>query len=324
MTNIRVTVAATAIANASSAELSPGDHLLVDRDRLGDGAEQRQGEVEVVAGELAEPDHPVERLPRRARRRELRRATAFRIALLRARPRMSNVADQRQVEARRPRSAGRGRSTASSEIRCEMIRLASVTRAWIRSSTRLALTGSSSLTSTSTVGCSGLRLASDWSLSSRSGGQDQGREHVPVGDLLLRLGPGRDVDALDPRAELLAGDPPVDPLLVAAELELLLVGDLVQERDPGLRAVAREREPDQDGDHDRVADQQRDDQRRAAQDLQVLEQQPAHRLSGPARAGRRRTPPRSRARSPPTASCSASAVPSKTRSPSASTSSRSP
>ena len=94
--------------------------------------------------------------------------------------------------------------------------------AWIRSSTRLAFTGSSWLTSTSTVGCSGLRLASDSSLSSRSGGQDQRRDHVAVLDLLLGLLARGDVDALDPRAELVAGDAAVDLLVAGADLELLV------------------------------------------------------------------------------------------------------
>ena len=38
------------------------DHLLVHLDRLGDRREQRAGEVEVVAGEVGEADHLVERL----------------------------------------------------------------------------------------------------------------------------------------------------------------------------------------------------------------------------------------------------------------------
>ena len=64
----------------------------------------------------------------------------------------------------------------------------------------------------------------------------------------------------------------------------------------GLSRPAGQREPDQQRDRRaRVGEQQRHQQRRAAQDPQVLEQQPAH-LSGRARAGTRRTPPRSRVR----------------------------
>ena len=53
-------------------------------------------------------------------------------------------------------------------------------------------------------------------------------------------------------------------------------GQLVVEGDLRLVGPAREREPDQHRDHDRVEHQHAHQQRRAAQDAQVLDQQPAH------------------------------------------------
>ena len=166
-------------------------------------------------------------------------------------------------------------------------------------------------------------------MSSRSGGQDQGAEDVAGLDHLLGLLAARDVDALDPLAELVAGEAAVDPAVVGAELEVLelVLGNLVEEGDPRLALVAGEREADQHAERDRVDDEQRDDQRRAAQDLQVLEQQPAHRR--PAQCPRsRRKATNAASKSPPeaggAAAWSAAAVPSNTVSPSARTSRRLP
>ena len=67
----------------------------------------------------------------------------------------------------------------------------------------------------------------------------------------------------------------VDPL--AAQLDLLgRLRHQVHERHLRLVGPARQREADQRGDHDRVEHEQGHQQRRAAQDLQVLQQQPAH------------------------------------------------
>ena len=52
-------------------------------------------------------------------------------------------------------------------------------------------------------------------------GQDQRRDHVAALDLLLGLLAARDVDALDPAAELVAGEVAVDLAVAAADLELL-------------------------------------------------------------------------------------------------------
>ena len=54
VTNISVTVAATAIANVSSDALASETTSFCDLDRLRDRAQQRQREVQVVLGELGE------------------------------------------------------------------------------------------------------------------------------------------------------------------------------------------------------------------------------------------------------------------------------
>ena len=106
------------------------------------------------------------------------------------------------------------------------------------------------------------------------GGQDQRRQHVAGADLVDRLSPALYTDALDPPA-----DPVVDPdrrQLLPADRHPRPAWDLVEEGDARLPRLARDRETDQDRDQHRVGDQQHGLQRRAAQDLQVLEQQPAH------------------------------------------------
>ena len=104
-------------------------------------------------------------------------------------------------------------------------------------------------------------------------------------------------------------------------------GHEVGERDAAACSGPRESaKPDQQRDDDRVDDEHADEQRRAPEDLQVLEQQPAHALSGPSRAGSARTPPRSRALAAAPADGSARArvgLPENSSSPSASTSTRS-
>ena len=68
MTKARVRVAATAIAKISSGGEEPLTDLLLDLDRLREAVDQRRGDVEVVAGEGGEADHPVERVAQRPRR----------------------------------------------------------------------------------------------------------------------------------------------------------------------------------------------------------------------------------------------------------------
>jgi hypothetical protein len=105
-------------------------------------------------------------------------------------------------------------------------------------------------------------------------GDDQRCEHLAVADHLLGLGTALDVDALDALAEAALGGVLVE--LPLAERELLVVGDLVEEGDAWVARPAREREADQDRDHDRVDHEQRGDERRPPQDLEVFDEQPAH------------------------------------------------
>ena len=167
VTNIRVTVIATAIAKVSSAELSPATTVLSTA--IGSATAPSRGNAKSRLSPASSPN-------RITRSRAFWLAggscwrSASRIWLLRFSPSTSN--SPISGRSKTPPSISRSRYVAaSSEIRCERIRFASVTRAEIRSSTRLAFTGSSSLTSTSTVGCCGLRLASDSSSSRRSSGR---------------------------------------------------------------------------------------------------------------------------------------------------------
>ena len=120
-----------------------------------------------------------------------------------------------------------------------------------------------------------LVVSSPCSLLRKSGGQDQPAEHLAVLHLLLDIGAARRRDALDLRAEpapgLLLGEPAGVPQAEAGALR-----DLVEEGDPRLLGTAGDRQADQHGEDDRVDDQERGDQRRAPQQLQVLEEQPAH------------------------------------------------
>src|SRR5262249_32017428 len=103
--------------------------------------------------------------------------------------------------------------------------------------------------------------------------------------------------------------------------------DFVEEGDLRLAGIARDRKPDQEGDQHRVGDQESRLQRRPAQDLQILEQEPAHQWP---RWWRKATKAGSKSVlgasgvSSRTAPRSSSADPSKRLSPSARTSSRCP
>ena len=99
---------------------------------------------------------------------------------------------------------------------------------------------------------------------------DQRAQHVAVLDLLDRLLPAVHAHRVDGVEQPLALLGEVDA--VAAELhDRRLALEPVVEGDLGLVGASRQREADQHRDHDRVEHQQRDEQRRAPQDLQVLE-----------------------------------------------------
>ena len=108
------------------------------------------------------------------------------------------------------------------------------------------------------------------------GGQDQRAQDLAVADHLLRFVARVHVHALDPLAQLSPRLLGAELTLVAAQVEPVVLLDLVQEGHLGLAVVARESEADQHPDRDRVGHQQRHHQRRAPQDLQVLQEQPAH------------------------------------------------
>ncbi len=124
---------------------------------------------------------------------------------------------------------------------------------------------------------------------------DQRRLRLAVLDLRDRLLAGVDLDRLDRLEQLVGVLGDVDLLVAEVELALARRHGVVQ-RHLRLPRRARERQPDHQRDHDRVHDQQPDEQRRALEDLQVLDEQPAHRVSGRVRAGSARTRFRSRRR----------------------------
>ena len=92
----------------------------------------------------------------------------------------------------------------SSAIRRAIARLAWASRVVIRSLTSCALTGSSSLTSTSTLGVPGVRVESELIWSTRSAGRISAASTSPELTSSLGFGPVLDVDALDPRADAVA------------------------------------------------------------------------------------------------------------------------
>ena len=114
-------------------------------------------------------------------------------------------------------------------------------------------------------------------------GQDQRREDVARFDLVDRFVTGVHRDAFDFVADALLNVGGRE--LGAAEADPRVFGDFVEEGDPRRFRPARDREADQHRDQHRVEDEQHRLQRRAAEDLQVLEQQPAH-VSGPGAGGR--------------------------------------
>src|SRR5439155_25411526 len=133
-----------------------------------------------------------------------------------------------------------------------------------------------------------------------------------------------DVDAVDLGAELAPGLVLAEPAV--AEIEAATGRDLVEEGDAGLLRASRDGQADQHRQDDRVDDQQPGDQRRAAQQLQALDEQPAHQWP---RLVRKRTKSFSGSATVPfgrgpAARRSWAKLPSKIVSPSARTTSRSP
>ena len=74
-------------------------------------------------------------------------------------------------------------------------------------------------------------------------GQDQRRDHVAVLDLLLGLLARVDVDALDPLAELVAGEAAVDRVVAAADVELAVSGISFRKATRGLELSAESANP---------------------------------------------------------------------------------
>ena len=212
--------------------------------------------------------------------------------------------------------------------RFAITRLAWASRALILSSTACALSGFSSLTSTSTRGRPRDERRERVDLVDQVGGEDQRRQRVARLDLLDGL-----LAAPRPRctrpARRSGRSTPIEGSSPVADRDPGVGRDFVEEGDPRLLRVRGDREADQDRDQHRVGDQQHRLQRRAAQDLQVLEQKPAHRSVPPVVeegdegglevAGR---PPPGPRCGPPRAA--RSGEPSKRLSPSARTSSRRP
>jgi len=298
------------------------DQLLVDRDRLADRGQQAVGEREVLAreaGEVADAGDPAALRGRQAGRDGVQRL----LGLLQSQD-VDRLAEERDRElpaigqdllvvARDVADLGREQQIRLGEQRADPV----VDHLGLE---RIVVVDDH-------VDGRGLRAAGAQlrlQLADEVGGQDQAAEDVAVLHLLLDLGAARDVHALDLGAELAAG------LLLAeapgTEAEAMPGRDLVEERDPGLLRAAGDRQADQDGEHDRVDDQQPGDQGRAAQQLQVLEQQPAHQWPMPRRKRTKSfsgsaTEPFGRG---PAARRIWAKVPSKIVSPSARTTSRSP
>ena len=128
----------------------------------------------------------------------------------------------------------------------------------------------------------GVEAAERLELRDQVGRQDQRRERVARLDHLPRL---RLLDtgmqSSREQSSLLA---PVMSNCVPPRTSGVPLRHLVEEGNPGLLRPAREREPDQHRDRHRVEHQEHRHQGRAAQDLEVLQEEPAHFGSGPAHA----------------------------------------
>ena len=209
VTKARVKVAATAIAKISSGGAEALTTCLSTAigwvSRVSSGA----GGAEVVARERGEAKSPG-RASRAARPAAASARTASRMRARVAAGRGSGSPGR--APSNWPPLTTRPRNLPPScAIRRAITRLAWVSSELIRSLTRRALTGSSSLTITSTSGVLGRRGRERVDPVDQVGGQDQRRQHVAGADLVDGFGAALHVDALDPLA-----DPVADADLAAA------------------------------------------------------------------------------------------------------------
>ena len=167
----------------------------------------------------------------------------------------------------------------STAIRLAIARFAWASSAVILSSIALAFSGSDSLTSTSTFGVPGERVESELIWLIRSSGRISAARTSPDSTFVDRFVTG--VDRTHSTLSQMRCWTLAEGSFGAAEADPRVRRHFVEEGDPRLFRPARDREADQDRDQHRVEDQQHRLQRRAAEDLQVLEQQPAHRSVPP-------------------------------------------
>ena len=156
----------------------------------------------------------------------------------------------------------------------------SFSRALIAWSTNWRSIGSRELRYSSTVGRADAGGDQALDLRRDVGGDDQRGKRLAVANLGDRLVAGMNLDRLDGLKELtrVLGD--ID--LLVAEVDLPLAGgNLAVERHLRFSRRTGEGEPDHQRDRDRIDDQQADQQRRAPEDLEVLDQQPAHSAPAP-------------------------------------------
>jgi hypothetical protein len=266
-TKARVRVAATAIAKISSGGLSP-DQDLVDRDRLRQPGDQRLGDVEVVARLGGEAGDFLQR-----RLQSLRQRRGQRFEDLRARPQAEDVEaaaerlelaavdDQVEVAAAFGADPPRHRQVRLREQRRDpVVDQFGLDRVFL-------VDEDFDFRHPRGQGRERVDLADE------VGREDQRRQRVPGFHLSFGLGAVGDEDAFDP-----AADPALHVRgwkLRAPDRDPRPRRHFVQKGDPRLFRAARDREADEDRDQDRVGDQQHRLQGRAAEDLQVLQQQPA-------------------------------------------------
>ena len=245
------------------------DRVLVDGDRLRQPVDQGRGDVEVVAGQGGEADHPVELGPPRRRHVGPQRfedrggfAQPEDLDRLAEHVEAAPVDDQVQVAA-----AFLGDLAGDEQVGPRQQRRDPVVDG-------LRLERVLLVDEHFDFGRFRVQRGERVEPVDQVGGEDQGGEHIAFADLRRGFAAAADVDALD-----LAADPLVDAdrgQLAVAAGDPRAGRDLVEQGDTRLARFARDREADQQRDQDRVGDQQRRLQRRAPQDRQVLEQQPAH------------------------------------------------
>ena len=107
-----------------------------------------------------------------------------------------------------------------------------------------------------------------------AGGDHDRRRHVPALDFRDRVGAARGLHGVRLAEQFVGVAGHVE--LLAAELDHLARRGFVDDRHPRPRRPPRQRQADQHRDHQRVDDQQHQQQPRAAEDQQVLAQQRPH------------------------------------------------